>query len=502
MDDFKKNLMYVVEEKPEVAPKEEKVVKEPTIKLNKFDKVVLYILITYFIIVVLLLLFQFVNSDFSNYMWININNRISDFKFNIMQNFPSLSSYGSIIIFIIYVVLLIIFVSLYLIFAKDVKKRNILIHIFLPIIGVLLVITMSNYYYILSNESHRGINEIYMKDNLKSSYNKENLENVIDYFKSRIITYAESLNRKNGKIIVNKEPLDMAIEDLKNLSIKYEFLNGSYPSKIRALNNNDLKLFNEPDGLTYNYTVGLDEINLTSLNKINVLTHELCHVKGVSRESDAEYCAFLAGYNSNNDVSKYSMYLNVILNLLGALDDEKACDNVINEFGSICMESGYDELCNLYSKDLHRFVDGSDTINLYTYSLDVYKNNKEELKQYLVGLKNRFNVTIATEEDKQITLEEANKLIDEESTHYLFISGNITKKLFDDNTKYLNTIAYYFPYLYLSDSKDEEDYDDNFDYLKPFPTSSFVTLTEKYPEFSYNRSVRSILEYFDKYIFN
>ena len=196
------------------------------------------------------------------------------------------------------------------------------------------------------------------------------------------------------------------------------------------------------------------------------------------------------------------MYINIMPSLLYASKNDELSQNIENEFGAICIDSGYSEICDLYFKDINRYTEGSDTLELYTYSLDVYKDKKEELKQYLLGLSNRFNVTIQDDENKQVTLEEANKLIDEESSTVLYLVGKITKEKYNENQKYLKTISDYFPHLFLSNSKEKDPDYSNYDYLKPNPVGNFISFSEKEPEFGYDRSVRSILEYFDKYILN
>ena len=492
-----KPVQQVSPVKEETPKKEEK----EKIQYNKFNKILIYVFIVILVMAVLLCLLQFSNPDFSKFMW-GINNKVSDLLFGMMQNMTFVSKYGLIVVEVLLFASIIVEGILSLIYKKDLKTKTKIANIMAPIVVVCGLLVSINTYFTFSNASHRGINEIYMRANMGSSYTQENLEDVIDYFKNRIIIYSESLNRVNGEIDTGSKPYDLAVEDLKNLAIKYEFLKGSYPKNIYTLSESDLKRFDYPVGLTYNFTIGIDDVNLSNLNKIFTITHELCHMKGVFRESDANYCSFLAGYNSNSDVSKYAMYINIMPNLLEALKNEELFDNIENEFGNICIESGYSEICNMYFKDINRYVKDTDTLELYTYSLDVYKSKKEELKQYLLGLNNRFNVTIQDNENKQLSLEEANKLIDEEDPNGLYIVGKITKEKYNENQKYLKTISDYFPHLYLSNSKDKEPDYSNYDYLKPNPVGNFITFTESEPEFGYDRSVRSILEYYDKYVLN
>ncbi len=480
--------------------KSEKKAKEK-IKIMKFNKILLYILIVFVVMTILLCLLQFVSAGFSNFMWLNINSKISELAYNICQNIPWLATNIYLIIFIICLIIILAELIVGFVYKDNIKVKTISTNIFMPVLIVIGLIFNFNVYSILSESSHRGINEIYMKEYMMTSYNQEDVKNIIDYFKTRIISYSESLNRNNGNIVVSDNAYNMAVDDLENLSIKYEFLKGTYPNRLYTLSESKLKKFGYPQGLTYNFTVGIED-NLSDLEKIFVITHELCHVKGIARESDADYCSFLSGFNSNNDISKYSMYLNIFTDLLSVSTDESLNKNIMNEFGNICINSGYNEICNLYYKDIHRYVSDADSIDLYTYGLNIYKDRKEELKQYLLGLKNRFNIKIYTEDKKEINLEEANNLIDEESESRLYLTSKITEETYNKNMKYLQTISNYFPNLYLYDSEEEEESYPNYDYLKPTPTEAFATLTESYPEFSYDRSVRSILEYFNKYIFN
>lgn len=496
------NVKTSEEEKPVEEKKEEppKKVKEK-IKYNKLNKALIFIFVAIIFMVAILCLLQFTNSDFSNYIWLNINGKLNDFNYSVMQYVPIVSQFGYIVFTGIYIILLIINIFFLTKYKNDIEMKSKVENKLLPFILAMGFVVVINIYFTLSDASHRNINEIYMRDHLTTKYKEEDLQNVVDYLKSRIFTYAESLDRNNGQIIVSKDPYEMAVEDLRNLSFKYEFLKGSYPKKIRTLNNFDLSSTGYPVGLTYNYTVGIDDVYVDSLSKIFVLTHEFCHVKGIVRESDADYCAFLAGFNSNNDVSKYSMYISLIPNMLYIMKDKDLASSIENEFGSMCLESGYKEICNLYYKDLYRFTKGSDTLEMYTYALDIYKEKKEELKQYLVGLNNRFSIKITTSEKKQVSVEEANDLIEKGSNLSLKIVAKVTEDIYNKNASYLKTVSDYFLHLYLRNSKEKEESYPNYNYLKPFPTkSNYATLTEKAPEYSYERAIRSILEYFDKYV--
>lgn len=485
----------------EEQPKEEKKKKEK-IKLNKLNSILVYFFIGVAVVLGIILLLQFNYADISKSMWLGINSTLNELMYGIMQHLPLLSEFGYYLLMIPYVILFIVNAVLLIKYKDDLEKKTKLENKLMPFFVVFGLIVVINAYFILSDATHKNINEIYMRDYLYTEYKDEDVQNLVDYFKNRIITYAESLNRKDGQIELEKTPYDMAVEDLKNISFKYEFLKGNYPTKIRSLSSFDLVTSGYPVGLTYNFTVGIDDAVLTDLEKIFTLAHELCHVKGIVRESDADYCAFLAGFNSNNDVSKYSMFVSLLPNLLYVMQDKEAAKKVEDELGAVCLESGYYEICNLYFKDLYRFTSGSDTLVLQTYSLSVYKDKKEELKQYLLGLKNRFNVSIMDSSNNSLSIDDANKLIDEGTEVSLKITGSINKDSYNKNISYLQTMADYFPHLYLSNSKDKPVEYPGYNYLKTFPVGNYSTLTEKDPEYSYDRAVRNILEYFSQYVFN
>ena len=494
---IKTNDPQPTEEVKEEKPKKEK------IKLNKVNTILSYGLVAIVVIIVIICLLEFTNVDFSKKLWLGFNAVVNDFCYSVMQHVPFISQYGLITFYTLFAI--VVLTNGFFIFKNkdDIEMKNKIQNKFMPVLLAFGLVIAIMCYFRFSDASHRGINEIYLRNNISTEYKEEDLQNLVDYFKNRIITYAESLNRKNGQIELEKTPYEMAVDDLKNISFKYEFLKGSYPTKIRKLSGFDLSTYDYPVGLTYNYTVGIDELNLTDLDKIFVLTHEFCHVKGIVRESDADYCAFLAGFNSNNDISKYSMFVGLLPNLLSIMQDKDLARSIENEFGSVCLESGYYEICNLYLKDLNRFIKGSDTLVLETYSLGVYKDKKEELKQYIQGLKNRFNVDIVDSENNTQTIEGVNKLIDEGASLTLKITGRITSDTYSKNISYLRTMSNYFPHLYLKNSKEKVETYPGYNYLKPFPMSgNYATLTEKAPEYSYDRAVRSILEYFTQYVFN
>jgi len=100
---------------------------------------------------------------------------------------------------------------------------------------------------------------------------------------------------------------------------KYSFAD-SFPSRIKPLVISPLMTYTHLSGI-YSFFTGEANLNTNYPDFVNAFTaaHEMAHQRGVSREDEANFTAFLVMLESDSDYIRYSAYLNMYQYLSGAL---------------------------------------------------------------------------------------------------------------------------------------------------------------------------------------
>ena len=201
---------------------------------------------------------------------------------------------------------------------------------------------------------------------------------------------SDDFERKDGSIIYKDDYVDAAVNDLKNVSDEFLFLKGYYPRKTHdfslkeRINNNDGTL-----GYVKSFNVFVDE-NQNNVALLNTITHEMCHVKGIDRESEAELCSVVANTKSDNKFSRYSGFYNAFYRLKDTLSymDQSIVRDIEEDFVNLCLKDSYMEACEFYAKNAYeipvemcpicQFVEYSE-YDLSSYLLKKYEIPREEV---------------------------------------------------------------------------------------------------------------------------
>lgn len=108
-------------------------------------------------------------------------------------------------------------------------------------------------------------------------------------------------------------------EAYKEVCAKYTFID-SYNTRIKPLVISTYMTYTHISGI-YTFFTGEANLNTNFPDYINVFTaaHEMAHQRGISREDEANFTAFLVCSASDNEYVRYSAYLNMYEYLSSAL---------------------------------------------------------------------------------------------------------------------------------------------------------------------------------------
>lgn len=471
-----------------------------------FDKTTQKIYLGWKIILILILSFvilSFFIPMLHNFLWLNIVNPINGLIFSLLDFSPFLASnFYSIII-----ILCIIMILLGFILRKNTSisynKRNKYYNILNRISCIASLIILTIFILDFTVYANPKINYKYFPDNVDKNYTENDLIELGNYFKNELIDMSDDFAREDGKIIYNNDLVERAILDLKDVSKEYEFLKGFYPNKVGYMN--DLELEGD-DGDTLGYTDGYGIIvdkNQNDIHLLNTITHEFCHTKGLMRESEAEFCAFIAGVKSDEKFSNYSANYTAFYRLTTVLEyiNPEANNDVEEEFLNLCLNNNYLEACSLYQKELDFVLNGNDYFEIETYRLRNYVMHKEKIINVLRTLYYDSNAQFQLNEEN-VDISDIENLINTGSKETMKIIVNFNEN-FETISSYLKENQKYFKYIYQFDN--EYEYEDYYDknealeyYLSPFDKKDLNLLydDEYDSEYIHERVVRLLLEYY------
>ena len=240
--------------------------------------------------------------------------------------------------------------------------------------------------------------------------------------------------------------------------------------------------------------------------KLNTINHELCHTKGILRESEAEFCAYVAGINSTDRFSQYSAYYNAFYRLtsvINQIDHEKALD-IEEDFTKLCLTDEYSEACNFYSIDTDTFIEGTDAYIGYSYRLRNYKEYKDPFMSVLNSLEKNFKAQFIID-DKVVESGYIYNEIGNNSDKVVEIRITVTDDNFIPVSNFIKSNQKFLMAFYQFDVDCDDDLPEGQEaleyYLKPFDMEDYKYVfgfgDEWYDEYYYERVVRLLLEYED-----
>lgn len=498
----KKDVSKKETDKPVI--KKEKKQKNESIPMNKFSKTVGIISGCGIIVFLILVVLSNLNVNIGNFIWLNIRNPIMGLLFKIFSFKPTIG-----ITFPVFLTILTFICLAFILFFEikksiKYKKRVLYSNLCLGIMFINLFIMLLPTFLTMTEYGYGKINYKYFNNNVNSKYTKEDLIFLNKYYQEKILSLADNFERKNNEIVYDKDMLEVSTNNLLNISAKYTFLKGLYPTKVDYFSKKEHE--NNVDqtvGYTMGYGIKVDnEGNKVSL--LHVLTHELCHTKGLVRESETEFCAYVAGINGD-EFSKYAAYIDALGRVNYALymiDKEKSFDleePVLN----LCLNKEYSEICSYYSKEVNHYINDSYKMEIRTYRLRNYYDYFDEFFRILTDLKNEFNARFYIGKREDVSIEAIQAEIVSGSKEDLIIEIDIDEKKFNKLSSYLIDNDKYFVGIYQINDDTEEPDDRSEEeafkhYLKPFNNKSDILLSfseDFMDEYDYERMTRLLLEY-------
>ncbi len=256
-------------------------------------------------------------------------------------------------------------------------------------------------------------------------------------------------------------------------------------------------------GFTTPYTTYFD-YESTSTSVLSTITHEFCHTKGVVRESETVYCAFLAGIKSDNQLSNYAAYIEAfswVSEALYSMQPEIA-DRIEDEVASKCLTDNYLELCELYTKNNEEYIKGAKSIRISSYFLRNYINHLDELEKSLTILSSNKAKMYVNKEEKSIN--EVINLVKEQSEERVTIECDLSESKFKKIKKAIENKKLYLSVYQQNKKEKTSSYrtknPQNY-YLGPLKDKDEnIIFNSSYGsiEHDYSRVARFILEHYEK----
>jgi len=484
--------------------KKKNIKKNESIPMNKLSKTVGIVSGIGIFCLLLIAILSNLSIDIGNFVWLNIRNPIFGFLFKIFSVVPTIGMMFPIIIFLLTFIYLgfILFFEL----RKKIKfkKRVIYSNICLALMFVNLFMILMPTIFTMLEYGYGKLNYEYFNSNVDTKYTKEDLIELNKYYQEKILALADSFERDNGSIIYEQDILDTSVNNLLNISNEYKFLKGWYPKKVAAFTKRDYTTnVDQTIGYTMGYGIKVD----TEGDKVmlmHVLTHELCHTKGLIRESETEFCAYVASINGDN-LSQYAAYIDALgrVNYALYMIDREVSFDLEEPVLNLCLEKEYEEICGYYIKEIKHYVNDSYLMEISSYRLRNYQEYFDEISSILMVLENDYKARFSIGDRENVSLGAIQAEIINGSKESLLIEIDINKDKFDKLSNYLIDCDKYFVSIYqINDDTEEPDdrtSEDAFDYyLKPFNKKSDIisSFGNKFiEEYDYERVTRLLLEY-------
>ena len=484
------------------------------IKINIINMILAFIVIAYTVFNVLSIFVGAFIKSYANFYWLNIRNPIMGFFYSIFEHFPYIGiNFHKIGFIIIAILILIISLLIDLDIIKKEKIFNRIINICVTLILIILIPFLTILAQAFSDRNNPRLNEKYFSLYKDKEYTKKDLIKLTEYYRDKILLYMDKFERNDkGEIIFNEDLGLTAVNSLEKSSRKFNYLQGPFLNRFTIFSEREHKN-NTDNTLGYSGAFGIKyDPEFNPISVLSVITHELCHTKGLARESETVFCEVIANTEDDIDEVKYSGYLEGFARAIVALYEVDFNEASIIEDGitKYCLTDNYAEICNLYGRNINYYEKGTDHVILVTYTLNLYEDHSKEFFEVLNILVNDFNAKI-TMKDEELSIEElSNKMND---SVYAKIVIEVDKEKFNKLQPYL--IKYSNTFLGINqESADDEipvERDENESlsyYLAPY--GGIDLFKSPVPnvkggfmdEYNYERVVRLLLEYYSTYGYN
>lgn len=187
------------------------------------------------------------------------------------------------------------------------------------------------------------------------AYTKEDLTEVCTWLTEEIQTITPKLEKDAaGLTVFTTDREGRAKKAMEEASKTYQSLRGYYP-KPKALLVSSILSYQEVTGIYSPFTVEANyNADMPDYLKPFTMCHELSHLKGIMREEEANFAAFLACINASDDTVRYS----------GLMHAYTYCMNELYEYDLEAFKSIRANLCegaNLDIQNKREFWEKYDT---------------------------------------------------------------------------------------------------------------------------------------------
>ena len=219
-------------------------------------------------------------------------------------------------------------VFIIVIIVKKEKRKKIAVgtgKFVLWVVGVIICLINLNYFML----NHcTDFSERYYKN---SDYSSEAFMNAYVRVTDELIELAPQMNRdEDGYFVMTDDIGSVSGSTMQKLGTAYPQFKGYYPKPKKMLfpkirSQMGLSGFFAPYTMEANYNAIMHDSNIPF-----TACHELAHLKGVAKENEANFIAFLACIGSDSAEYRYSGYLMAFSYMFGDAPDTEAADMILS----------------------------------------------------------------------------------------------------------------------------------------------------------------------------
>ena len=191
----------------------------------------------------------------------------------------------------------------------------------MALIGVIALV-FTSYIYTLGIGYHTTSVDKKIGIEAKSDITKEELLYTVNIVLDEINAIAPSLTLENGqtRLSYSTKELSERLVDAYDVILKDYPILTNYHSRVKPVYFSTVMSDLQITGI-YSFFTGEANVNVEYPDYCLVFTsaHEMAHQRGVSRENEANFIAFLVAISSSDEYIRYSGYLNLFEYLVSAL---------------------------------------------------------------------------------------------------------------------------------------------------------------------------------------
>lgn len=193
----------------------------------------------------------------------------------------------------------------------------------------------------------------------RSDVSVEELKATANYVVGKLNELAEEVEfTRNGSVrgYSHEDTVELAYESYENLSKRYDFIQ-NFRAPVKRLAVSDIMTYTHISGV-YSYFTGEANLNVNYPEFVNVYTiaHEMAHQRGIARENEANFIAYLVCIDSEDPYMRYAGYLNMFEYLVSAIGQDSRDD--VAEFYRSLDSRVYNDLV-IYSGFFEKYSDST-----------------------------------------------------------------------------------------------------------------------------------------------